>query len=319
MTYSVVIPTYNRADCIMRNLVTLAQQRPPPVDVVVVDASTDERTQLAIEQFRRESQSEAFNLVYLKNVAGRGNTPHSRNLGVRSSRGDVLAFLDDDAFPHDGWAEAMLETYQRMPDVVGIAGRTLNGQPGEATVGVSEVGKLRSDGTVAGFFAADTGDIVDVDHMLGANCSWRRSAFEELGGQDDTIDLGPQCLMEETEICLKARRDGMRLVFNPRVIADHIGAPQPGGKRFSRIYSYRHSRNNLAMLVRVYGASWMVVRHVFSAALSSILKCLRTSVGAWARLVCELCGLAAGLARGILPKRHAPSRASVSLRTSEPK
>ena len=36
----------------------------------------------------------------------------ARNLGVSSSTGDIVAFVDDDAFLDSNWSEALLEAYQ---------------------------------------------------------------------------------------------------------------------------------------------------------------------------------------------------------------
>src|SRR5579862_3273563 len=165
MRLSVMIPTYNRPDCIRRCLACLAQQVPPPDQVIVVDAATNDLTREAVAEFP--------GVEYVANPAGRRNTPNSRNVAVRRSTGDIIASLDDDAYAHPGWVAAILKTY-RDPTIAGVAGRALNNQPGEATRGLDEIGKLRRNGTVSGNFAADPGRIVEVDHMIGCNMSFRR-------------------------------------------------------------------------------------------------------------------------------------------------
>src|SRR5437764_1502424 len=127
---SVIIPTYNRPDCVHRCVECLIAQSPMPTQIIVVDASIDFRTQDAIGNLP--------GVLYLRNAEGRGNTPSSRNMALKQCTGDIIAFLDDDAFVHPGWAANMLATYED-PTVAGVAGRALNNQPGETTTGVNEI------------------------------------------------------------------------------------------------------------------------------------------------------------------------------------
>ena len=128
-------------------------------------------------------------MLYLHNTHGRGNTPNSRNLALKHATGDILAFLDDDAFVHEGWAENLRESYED-PAVGGVAGRALNGQPGEASTGLDVIGKFLPDGRLTGNFAADPGRVVEVDHMIGCNMSMRASVVGQLGGFRDDMRPG---------------------------------------------------------------------------------------------------------------------------------
>ena len=289
MRLTVIIPTYNRLDCIRENLSRLARQEPRAEQVIVVDASTDDRTADVVAEFA--------GVLYLRNAAGRGNTPNSRNLALTHATGDIIAFLDDDAFVRDGWAAALLGSYAD-PTVAGVAGRALNGQPGEATQGANEIGRFKSDGTLTGNFAADPARIVEVDHMIGCNMSLRADVIARLGGFRDDFRAGPFGICEETEICIRAKRLGYRLIFNPAAAADHVGAQQPGGRRFSPKYSYYHARNNLVMVIRNYGFGLMALRHVGAVGGGSLISFIRKLAGATAHLVFALAGLTAGIAHG---------------------
>lgn len=292
MTLSVIIPTYNRPDCVRRCLECLMAQEPRPDQIIVVDASPDTRT--------REVVAEFAGVEYIANPAGRGNTPNSRNKALAQSRGDIIAFLDDDAFVHPGWSAALLKTY-KDETVAGVAGRALNHQPGEETRGVDEIGLLKANGELTGNFAADPGGIVEVDHGIGCNMSLRRSVIEELGGFRDDFRAGPFGLCEETELCLRARKAGYRMVFNPAVCCDHIGAAQPGGRRFSVKYDYYIARNTLVMLLRIYGPLATVVWRYLgrSLVIHGVLEFLRRIAAAVARLAVLLAGTATGLAAGL--------------------
>jgi GT2 family glycosyltransferase len=293
---SIIIPTYNRTDCIRRNLGAIALQDPSVAQVVIVDASPGDETervvQLAVEA------GLPYKVIYRRNPNGRGNTPNSRNKAMLEATGEIIAFLDDDAFPRAGWSTALLESFAD-PSVAGVAGRAMNGLPHEDLINTDDIGRLRPDGTMSGNFNSNPGRCIDVDHMIGCNCAWRASVLAHLGGQLDDWNLGKQCLMEETETCIRARRLGYRLVFNPDVVADHIGAPQPGGRRFSPKYSYYHTKNNFVMIIRNYGFGLMMLRYPVAIASQSVLGFVRKFAGAGAHSFCTFAGLIAGTCSGL--------------------
>ena len=305
MTLTVIIPTYNRADCVAENLARLHAESEPPEQIIVVDASKDYDTERVVAKFAKAT--------YLRNDGGRGNLPHSRNVGLRRATGEIIAFLDDDAFVHPGWSANLRASYTD-PAVAGVAGRALNDQPGEERQGVDQIGRFLPDGRTTGNFAANPGRVISVDHMIGCNMSFQASVLAELGGFRDDMRPGPFSLCEDTEICTRARRLGHRFVFNPDVCADHIGARQTGGRRFSPKYSYYHVKNNLIMIVRNFGLGSLMVRHVAGICKQTSREFARKVGGATAHLLASVAGIAVGLGAGLYwlsqtgsdPVRHDP-------------
>jgi len=97
-TFSIVIPTYNRADVLERTLAHLdAQQYPADrFEVIAVDNSTDD-TPLVVERLARTSRP-ALRLLHVPERL----PAVKRNLGLRAATGDLVLFLNDDvwAVPH---------------------------------------------------------------------------------------------------------------------------------------------------------------------------------------------------------------------------
>ncbi len=290
MTLTVIIATYNRPECVAENLARLGEQDAPPEQVIVVDASLDHRTEGVAADFSA--------VLYLRNEAGRGNLPNSRNLGLRHAHGEIVAFLDDDAFPHPGWAENLRASYADA-SVGGVAGRALNAQPGEDKQGVDQIGRFLPDGRTTGHFAADPGRIIEVDHMIGCNMSFRASVLARLGGFRDDMRPGPFSLCEDTEICTRAGLLGCRLIFNPAVCADHIGARQTGGRRFTPKYDYYHLKNNLIRVIRNHGAGSLAARHLGGIGWQVAAEFLRKTGGAVVRALYSVAGIIVGLIAGM--------------------
>ncbi len=98
MLFSVIIPTYNRADLFQRTLDSVWQQTLHDYEVIVVDDGSTDGT---LEQLRR--QRDRIRLIEQSNK-GPGA---ARNRGIGEARGDYVAFLDSD----DIWFAWTLATF----------------------------------------------------------------------------------------------------------------------------------------------------------------------------------------------------------------
>ncbi|APZ35205.1 hypothetical protein BOH66_13835 [Microbacterium aurum] len=252
VTVSVVVVTYNRPDHVRTCLTRLHELHRPADEILVVDASPNDLTvRLVREEFPQ--------VCLLRNELGRGTTAESRQIGFTATSGDIIAFVDDDAFAEPDWLDHLVVPYDD-PSVVGVGGRALNDIEGEETRGLGDVGRLLADGRLTGNFAAHTGRVIEVDHLLGANMSFRRSALDAIGGIHGNYP--GTCLCEESDISLRLKNAGGRLVYQPDALVHHVAAPYGiGGKRFDRRYLYYLRRNHVVMLVRVFGWRDPIVRY----------------------------------------------------------
>jgi len=108
---TVVIPTRNRRELLLRTLSTaLAQQAVELEIVVVADGSEDD----TVEQLRRVADPR---LVVLAHETSKGMAG-ARNAGIDAARGNWLAFLDDD----DLWAPTKLARQIAAADAAAAAG-----------------------------------------------------------------------------------------------------------------------------------------------------------------------------------------------------
>jgi glycosyltransferase involved in cell wall biosynthesis len=91
---SVIIPTYNRADCVVDAIRSVQRQTVPDVEIVVADDGSTDGTAVSV-------QSLGDAVVYLS-LRHRGRPAAARNAGLRQAQSEFIAFLDsDDLFlPH---------------------------------------------------------------------------------------------------------------------------------------------------------------------------------------------------------------------------
>jgi len=97
---SVIIPTFNRCTMLPRSIDSVLNQTYRNFECIVVDdASLDETEAVVMEYIEKDNR-----VIYIKNEKNM-HASASRNIGINKSRGDSVAFLDDD----DEWSESKLE------------------------------------------------------------------------------------------------------------------------------------------------------------------------------------------------------------------
>ena len=95
---SVVVPTYNRESTIVRSINSILEQTYQNLECIIVDDGSSDHTKDVV------SQIEDSRVRYIKLNQNRGPSV-ARNVGIRESRGDYIAFNDSD----DLWLPDKLE------------------------------------------------------------------------------------------------------------------------------------------------------------------------------------------------------------------
>ena len=95
---SIVIPTYNRAKYTKRAIESVLEQTYKNVEIIVVDDGSTDNTKKILEPFIKQKQIKYF---YQPN----SGPSAARNLGIKNSKGEFIAFLDSD----DEWLPEKLE------------------------------------------------------------------------------------------------------------------------------------------------------------------------------------------------------------------
>ncbi len=113
---SVVIPNYNRRDCVLALLKDVYLQEGVEFEVIVVDDCSPDNSVVAV----REAFPQATVLVNEKN----SGPAVSRNRGVKAARGQVIVGLDNDVTIPDRHLLAKLaKKFEENPQMTGAASR----------------------------------------------------------------------------------------------------------------------------------------------------------------------------------------------------
>lgn len=96
---SVIIPTYNRSDLILRAIASVIAQSYSHLEIIIVDDASQEDIAGVIQQI------DDCRIQYIRHPHNLGGS-ESRNTGIKHAQGELIAFLDSD----DVWLPNKLQT-----------------------------------------------------------------------------------------------------------------------------------------------------------------------------------------------------------------
>jgi len=159
-----------------------------------------------------------------------------RNLAAKLSKGDILAFLDDDSYPRSDWLKKAEEIFKN-PDVYALGGPAVT--PVDAGYKERMSGWLFSSVVVSGtmVYRYIPGLKILVDDYPSVNLFVRKKAFEEVSGFMTEFWPG-----EDTKLCLDlVRKNERKFPYDPDVVVYHHRREiyMPYLKQISRYGRYR--------------------------------------------------------------------------------
>lgn len=118
LTFSIIIPSFNEGDDVRLSIESAVAQEYPPLEVLVVDDSTDRTPEIV-----REYASRGVRLI----DGPRRGCCGARNLGMRSAAGDIIVLLNADVIlPPDFLSRLELLYRERSADYVLVESRVVN-------------------------------------------------------------------------------------------------------------------------------------------------------------------------------------------------
>lgn len=242
---SVAVCSYNGAATIADTLDALQKLEYPNYEVVVInDGSTDNIADIITKY--------PVKLITTTNCG----LSSARNTAVQEAKGEIVAFIDDDAYPDPHWLHYLAYAY-RTSVHAGIGGPNL--VPGE-------------DGPIAQCVANAPGGPVHVlttdeiaEHIPGCNMSFRRDVYLQVGGCDPVYRTAG----DDVDLCWRIQNSGHTIGFHPTALVWHhrrnsLKAYWKQQKGYGRAESLLERKwpckynglGHLSWTGRVYGYGW---------------------------------------------------------------
>jgi len=197
LSFSVVVCSYNGSRTIRECLEHVTNLRYPKYEVIVVDdGSTDDTGEIAKEFDVRLIQTE-----------NRGLSA-ARNAGRELAGGEIVAYLDDDAYPDPDWLSYYNSAFQRSDHV-------LIGGPNLSPLHDPPIAQCvaRSPGGPNHVLLTDT----IAEHVPGCNMAFRKSRLEEIGGFDAIF----RAAGDDVDVCWRIQEKGWTVGFAPTAVVWH--------------------------------------------------------------------------------------------------
>src|SRR4029077_19149077 len=294
-------------------------RRSPPSASVIVCAYTLERWSIlceAVDSLRRQSvppleilvvidhnpellhrAGETFEDVRVLDNGGPQGSSEAKNSAILAARGEVLAFLDDDAVAEPSWLEEMLAPYED-PSVLGTCGA-----PVPRWAEGSRPGWMPEEflWTVGGAYRGLPREPRAVRNPIGAAMSFRASVFDQVGlfhgGLGPNMSTpAPHGGGEDTELGIRT------LQANPGCSLIHV----PGARVHHHV---PEERTRFSYFLR---RCWLEGR---AKALLSVVVGMADGLSSERSYVLAVLpsGIARGLRAGVGGDRSAPARAGAIL------
>lgn len=227
---SVIIPIYGKIEFTVACLRSIAKYPPKtPFEVLIIDdCSPDNSVEILAQIYGVKLYSNNENLGFIK----------SCNAGARISKGEYIYFLNNDTEVTEGWLDNLYQTFSDLPGT-GLVGSKLIYPDGS----LQEAGGIIwRDGSAWNFGRNQDASLPvfnyarEVDYCSGASIMVPRKIFDDMGGFDE---LYTPAYCEDSDLALKIRRDGYRVIYQPTSVVIHFEGVTSGADVAQGVKAYQ--------------------------------------------------------------------------------
>jgi GT2 family glycosyltransferase len=194
---SVVVCSHNGASTIGDCCEGLLKLQYPNFEVIVVSDGSNDRTATIASKY-------GFQVISTKH----GGLSNARNIGLQAATGEIVAYIDDDAYPDPHWLNYIVTTFMSN-QYAGVGGPNLS-PPDDGPI-ADCVGQ--SPGNPTHVLLTDE----EAEHIPGCNMAFRKVALETIGGFDSQFWIAG----DDVDVCWRLRQSGYSLGFDPAALVWH--------------------------------------------------------------------------------------------------
>ncbi len=175
-------------------------------------------------------------------ASGKVGPAEKRDLALKYASGEILAFLDDDAYPRKDWLKKAIGHFSDLK-VAAVGGPALT--PPDDNI-LQKVSGAVFESYIGGAGARNrylpVGTSHETDDWPTVNLLVRRDVFAKIGGLDNTFWPG-----DDTKLCLDILHAGYKIIYEPEAIVYHHRRSDLI-KHFKQIGNYALNRGYFAKI-----------------------------------------------------------------------
>jgi GT2 family glycosyltransferase len=274
MKMSVVIPTYQRPELLLRCIDALYNQIFPKdeYEIIVVSDGPDQKTKVALSSLADSGKP----LIRFLSLKEKGGPAAARNFGWRSSASKLIAFTDDDCIPDAKWLLGFWNAFLRTAgSKAAFTGKTSVPIPSVPTDYERNIAQL------------------ETAEFITANCACTKAALEKVGGFDEQFTMAWR---EDSDLQFKFLEQGIPIINVRNAIVTHPVRKAPWGvsikeekkgifnallyKKFPSLYKKRIQPTPPWHYYIIFGCIFLFLM----GTLTSMPWVARTSFACWALL-----------------------------------
>ena len=265
LTVSLVIPTWQRRDLVLRLLDLLEAQTHPADEVIVVDNGSTDGT--------AESVGGRATVIRLTENLG---FARAVNLGIQAAQGDWVGILNNDVEPRADWLELLYKSNTQF-----VTGKLLNKNNPAMLDGTFDLLSRVAVPWRAGNGRPDQSLFTYNNRITFAPWTavlYRRSVFEQVGLLDETFGS----YYEDVDFGLRCAQAGIDGEYEPAAIALHEGSATLGAWRPATVRLL--TRNHRLLIQKHFGPilDWKTACRLYvSQALWALLAARHGQARAW--------------------------------------
>ncbi len=263
---SVTLVTFNSSHYIVRCLESLLAQTRAPLDIVLIDNASTDRTREAIRPFRDR--------VRIFGNERNVGFARAQNQAIALTRGEWVLTLNPDVRLEPGFLEAMLQAAEIDSRIGTVCGKLLRAgpdlmpqpEPRFDSTGIYFTPNLRHFDR--GSDEPDDGRYDHPEYVFGASAAaalYRRAMIAGVSLEDGFFDPDFFAYREDADVAWRAQLCGWRCLYTPDAVGHHVRTVRPGSRRAVPALINMHSvKNRFLMRVKnvtpdLYRKHWLPI------------------------------------------------------------
>ena len=199
---SIIIPTYNRAQFLLNCLDSLFEQIHRPLEVIIVDDGSEDKTYETVQECIKKLSSEEFEILYF--YQKNNGAPSARNRGIIESSGDWLQFLDSDDYLEKNKISVQLDSLKKKNAELAVCDHKVFNIKSKKSFIIRSNGNLLLK--VANGHSIFTGSALISRKIIEKGIIWNKSLFRE----------------QDKEFLFKILFESKRYVYNSDTYAIYV-------------------------------------------------------------------------------------------------